>query len=124
MTQWGVHSDDFTRGIGFFNGARFFEAHEALEDVWRAAPAEQKKFWQGLVQLAVAFHHHSTGNRIGMRSVMERGMKNLDGYPNDFCGINLLSLKRSLEQWREALDKLQPAPSLPQIERSDSKSAG
>lgn len=123
MTQWGVQSADFARGIGFFNGARFFEAHEAWEDVWRAAPAEQKRFWQGLVQLAVAFHHHSTGNRVGMRSVLERGIRNLDGYPNDFCGIKLLSLKRSVEQWREALDTLQPPPSLPRIESSDSASS-
>jgi uncharacterized protein len=123
MTQWGVHSGDFVRGIALFNGARFFEAHEVLEDVWRSAPAEQKRFWQGLVQLAVAFHHHSTGNRIGMRSVMERGLRNLDSYPNDFCGIRLLSLKHSLEKWRDAMDNMQPAPSLPQIERSDCTSS-
>jgi uncharacterized protein len=115
-----VHSGEFARGIALFNRARFFEAHEVLEDVWRAAPAEEKRFLQGLVQLAVAFHHHSTGNHIGMRSVMERGLRNLDGYPNDFFGIQLLPLKHSLREWREALEKQQPPPSLPRIESSGS----
>ena len=113
-----MDSGELARGIALFNGARFFEAHEVLEDVWRSAPADEKRFLQGLVQLAVAFHHHSTGNHIGMRSVMERGLRNLDGYPNDFYGIQLLPLKRRLEQWREALDNRQPPPSLPRIESS------
>ena len=121
MTQWGVHCGELARGIALFNRAHFFEAHEVLEDVWRAAPAEEKKFFQGLVQLAVAFHHHSTGNQIGMRSVMERGMRNLDGYPNGFYGIQLLPLKHSLNEWREALDNRHPPPSLPQIESSGSQ---
>ena len=115
-----MHPGEFTRGIALFNGARFFEAHEVLEDVWRAAPAEEKRFFQGLVQLAVAFHHHSMGNHIGMRSVMERGLRNLDGYPNDFYGIELLPLKHSLHAWREALDNRQPLPSLPRIKTSGS----
>ena len=111
------------RGIALFNGAHFFEAHEVLEDVWRAAPAEEKRFFQGLVQLAVAFHHHSTGNHIGMRSVMERGMRNLDGYPNGFYGIQLLPLQHSLNEWREALDKKQAHPPVPRIESSGHGSA-
>ena len=118
VPQWSVHSGELARGIALFNGARFFEAHEVLEDVWRSAPPDEKRFLQGLVQLAVAFHHHSTGNHIGMRSVMERGLRNLAGYPNDFCGIQLLPLKHCLEQWRQALDNRQPPPSLPRIESS------
>ncbi|HXY03984.1 MAG TPA: DUF309 domain-containing protein, partial [Terriglobales bacterium] len=86
---------DFTRGIVLFNQGHFFEAHEVLEDVWRAAPAQEKKFLQGLVQLAVAFHHHSTGNCVGMRSVMERGIRNLGGQSRDYK-VNLAPLIHSL----------------------------
>jgi len=83
---------------------------------WRAAPAEEKKFLQGLVQLAVAFHHHSTGNRVGMRSVMERGMRNLGGQAEGFCGIELAPLMESLTAWRAALENGQALPPLPRIE--------
>lgn len=110
---------DFTRGIVLFNQGHFFEAHEVLEDVWRAAPAQEKKFLQGLVQLAVAFHHHSTGNCVGMRSVMERGIRNLGGQSRDYK-VNLAPLIHSLAAWRQALDKGGKLPAMPRIEISDS----
>lgn len=99
-----------SRGIALFNQSEFFEAHEVLEDIWRAAPVEQKKYFQGLCQTAVAFHHLSTGNRIGMRSVMERAMRNLDGCPAEFHGINVALLTKSVGQWLRAFDDGQPLP--------------
>jgi predicted metal-dependent hydrolase len=109
-------SDELRRGIALFNEGEFFEAHEALEDVWRVAPAEKKKFLQGLVQVAVAFHHHSTGNRIGMRSVLERACKNMSGCPRGFCGIDAEPLLKVLSAWLEAIDESRPAPPLPRIQ--------
>jgi predicted metal-dependent hydrolase len=110
-----VESDQYRRGISLFNNAKFFDAHEALEDVWRAAPLENKKFLQGLIQAAVAFHHYSTGNRVGMRSVLERAIKNLAQPAGSFGRIQLASLLHSLVQWREALDHPSPVPPLPRI---------
>ena len=111
-----MYLDDLARGITLFNQSEFFHAHEALEDAWRAAPAEQKKFFQGLVQAAVAFHHFSTGNRTGMRSVMQRAMRNLDGCPADFHGIDIAQLLPSMTQWLAAVDGCQLQPPLPRIE--------
>jgi uncharacterized protein len=110
-----VDSDQYLRGISLFNNAEFFDAHEALEDVWRAAPPVNKKFCQGLVQVAVAFHHYSTGNRVGMRSVLERAIRNLAEPPGSFGQIQLAALLESLVQWREALDNNSPLPALPRI---------
>lgn len=107
---------DYHRGIALFNRGEFFEAHEVLEDVWRAAPAREKKFLQGVVQIAVAFHHHSTGNHRGMRSVLERAIHNLEQDAGRFGGIDLKQLAESLNQWREAMDEHKPLPTLPRIE--------
>jgi predicted metal-dependent hydrolase len=41
-----VNFEQYLRGLELFNRREFFEAHEALEDVWRAAPAADKKFLQ------------------------------------------------------------------------------
>jgi predicted metal-dependent hydrolase len=90
-------------GIALFNQSRFFEAHEALEDVWRAAPESEKKFWQGLIQAAVGFHHYSVGNRIGAQSLLARADRNLRAYPIRFRGIQLQPLLESLAEWQEAL---------------------
>jgi predicted metal-dependent hydrolase len=112
-----VDHEQYSRGIRLFNNAEFFDAHEALEDVWRAAPPENKKFLQGVVQVAVAFHHYSTGNRVGMRGVLERAIKNLAEPPGSFGQIELAGLLQSLVQWREALDNNLSLPALPRILR-------
>jgi hypothetical protein len=113
-----VDFEQYRLGISLFNNAQFFAAHEELEDVWRAAPPENKKFLQGVVQIAVAFHHYSTGNRVGMRSVLERAIRNLAQPSGSFGQIELPSLLASLDKWREALDHDLPAPELPRIEQS------
>jgi predicted metal-dependent hydrolase len=113
-----VDSDQYQRGISLFNNAEFFDAHEALEDIWRAAPPENKKFLQGLIQVAVAFHHYSTGNRVGMRSVLERAIRNLSQPSGSFGQFQLAALLQSLAQWREALDNNLPPPTLPRINKS------
>jgi predicted metal-dependent hydrolase len=110
-----VEHELYLRAVVLFNEATFFEAHEAWEDVWRPAVGPEKKFLQGLIQVAVAFHHHSKGNVAGARSLLERGNRNLTGYPEDFGGIRLGELRQSLEQWRHALDEGKPVPPLPRI---------
>ncbi len=43
----------------------YFEAHEALEDAWRAADPSEKDFFQGLVHVTVAWYQAGRGNRVG-----------------------------------------------------------
>ena len=53
-------------------GERWFDAHEALEDEWREAPAEERDFLQGLVHVTVAWHHASSGNQPGASRQLEK----------------------------------------------------
>jgi predicted metal-dependent hydrolase len=103
----------FRRGVELFNRAEFFDAHEVLEDVWRAAPVAEKKFLQGLIQVAVALHHHTRGNQVGARSLLKRAAKNLAGYPGNFAGIEVVELLGSIAEWERALAAGEPAPPLP-----------
>jgi predicted metal-dependent hydrolase len=116
MQECSVSDHELLHGISLFNNAKFFDAHEVLEDVWRAAPPDHKKFCQGLVQVAVAFHHYSTGNRVGMRSVLERAIRNLGEPAGSFEQFELTPLLQSLTEWRTAMDNNLPAPALPQIQ--------
>ena len=112
----GVLPDDLGHGVALFNRADFFDAHEVLEDIWRAAPGPEKKFLQGLIQVAVALYHHGNGNTIGARSVLRRGFRNLSRYPEGFGGIHLASLLKSVSDWQRALDEGTPVPpALPKI---------
>jgi predicted metal-dependent hydrolase len=111
-----VNSERYIEGIKLFNSTEFFDAHEALEDVWRAAPEPEKKFLQGLIQVAVALHHHSKGNLVGARSLLERATRNLAVYPESFAGVNLSALLHELSEWRRYLkDGGSCVPPLPKI---------
>jgi len=112
-----VERKGFDLGLRLFNDADFFEAHEVWEDVWRAAPREEKKFLQGLIQIAVGLHHHSTGNQVGARSLLARGSRNLAGYPVDFGAIDVTALLESVAGWQEALADGRSLPRLPRIAR-------
>ena len=114
-----VHSDALAEGVALFNRGKFFEAHEALEDFWRSAPPEQKKFLQGVVQVAVAFHHHSTGNHVGMRSVLERACRNMAENSGCFVRVNVPPLLKSLNEWQITMRESRPTPPLPRIELCD-----
>ena len=98
-----LNPDGYHRGIRLFNAREFYDAHEVWEDVWRESEGLEKRFLQGLIQAAVAFHHHSTGNVAGAFSLMERGRKNLAACPDEYGGICVSALLESLGQWRTAL---------------------
>ncbi len=107
---------DVKKGLDLFNRARFFDAHEVLEDVWRALPRDRpsrrrlRLHLQGLIQLAVAFHHESTGNRLGARSVLERATRNLCGADESFPGLDFSRLRVDLEVWQRYLAEFEGAP--------------
>ena len=115
MSKWNVDLERFSAGIALFNRGEFFAAHEVLEDVWRPSAEPERKFLQGLIQVAVALHHHSKGNFAGAASLLRRAAQNLEGYPDDFCGIALGSLHRSIAEWRQALEEEAPLPAAPNI---------
>ena len=108
--------EGYRRGIRLFNHRHYYDAHEVWEDVWREERGPEKKFLQGLIQVAVALHHHSTGNAVGACSLLGRARKNLVGYPEEFGGIRLTDLLASIELWRDALLSGAAAPEFPRIE--------
>lgn len=115
VPQCRVEFEQYREGIRLFNRAEFFEAHEVLEDVWRAAPHAEKKFLQGLIQVAVALYHFRNGNLAGARSVLRRAFRNISLYPEGFGGIHSGDLLRSVSDWQKALDEGEPVPALPRI---------
>lgn len=104
------------RGVELFNAGEFFEAHEVLEDVWRLAVGEERRFLQGLIQIAVALHHHSTGNLIGARSLLARGASKLEPLPPSLENLRVGELRASAEQWLAHLSTAgSPQPPLPRL---------
>jgi predicted metal-dependent hydrolase len=109
--------DCFERGIELFNRAEFYDAHEVWEDVWRAQSGPHKLFLQGLIQVAVALHHHSTGNLAGAKSLLARGARNLHQFPGNYSNFNLEHFRRSVSACQKALEAGAPLPPFPRLER-------
>jgi predicted metal-dependent hydrolase len=93
----------FRQGLEEFNTERFFEAHEAWEEVWLASAGTEKRFLQGIIQIAAAFHHYQRGNRRGACSLLEAGLRRLHDLPADHGGIALDRLRLAAGEWVAAL---------------------
>jgi predicted metal-dependent hydrolase len=90
-------------GLEAFNSGRFFDAHELWEDVWRETPEPDKRFLQGLIQVAAAFHHCSRGNTLGTRKLLHAGLLKLDAFPATHGGLAIESLRAAVRDWLDAI---------------------
>ena len=67
----------YKRGLEEIRAGRYFEAHEELEEAWRAAPAEERDFFQGLVHVAVAWYQAGRGRPVATGSQLEKAARRL-----------------------------------------------
>jgi predicted metal-dependent hydrolase len=77
----------FKEGVSLFNGVRYWHAHEAWETLWRAAPDEERDFYQGLIQIAAGLLHLQQRNARGARNKLGEGIERLRGYLPKHRGI-------------------------------------
>ncbi|HSE49359.1 MAG TPA: DUF309 domain-containing protein [Terriglobales bacterium] len=98
-----------------FNRQGFFAAHEAFEDLWRAAAGDDKDVLKAITQVAVALHHHSTGNLTGARGVLARAARGLASAPRRFHDLDLVRLRADLARWQAYLAGDAPQPPFPQL---------
>jgi uncharacterized protein len=73
-------ADSLRQAQLLLDAGRPFEAHEVLEDAWKAAPAAERELWRGLAQLAVGLTHAARGNRTGAAALISRAAGNISGY--------------------------------------------
>ncbi|MBI2402334.1 MAG: DUF309 domain-containing protein [Gemmatimonadetes bacterium] len=98
------------RAVELFNHAKYWEAHEALEQIWRSvADADEAKVLQGLIQAAAALFHRERGNSHGVRIVGEAALDKLAGPQHPAVEFETERLRADLA---EALHSGRPAPQL------------
>jgi predicted metal-dependent hydrolase len=92
-------SEFFEEGIDLFNDGKFFECHEAWEEVWKRSEGDAKLFYQGIIQAAVAILHAQRGNLTGAASLYEKASAKLDHLPPEHMGIALGELRDALKEF-------------------------
>ena len=82
----------FVQGVAYFNECDFFEAHEVWEELWTEVQGPTRKFFQGMIQLAVCLHHFGNGNVRGARKLYHSCRGYLEEYLPHCYGVDLEKL--------------------------------
>jgi len=90
----------FERGVDEFNRGFFFECHDTLEEMWSGLRGPSRDFFQGLIQVSVAFYHLGNANPVGAQSMLERALRRFAPYPERYFGFDLAGHRAQLEAWR------------------------
>lgn len=88
----------YLQGIEYFNACEFFEAHEVWEDLWTEYQGPARRFYQGLIQVAVCLHHFGNGNTRGARKLYYSSTNYLASYRPHYLGLNIDKLLKELEE--------------------------
>jgi len=79
----------FKRGLEAIRAGEYFEAHEELEEAWRAAPAGERDFFQGLVHVAVSWYQAGRGRPIATASQLEKATRRLSPFAPAHRGVDV-----------------------------------
>jgi uncharacterized protein len=103
----------YLEGIQHFNECDFFEAHEVWEELWTEYQGPSRRFYQGLIQVAVCLHHFGNGNIRGARKLYHSSRKYLEEYGPTHMGLPLASFLQQLEICcRAILDSTEEFPEI------------
>jgi predicted metal-dependent hydrolase len=81
--------------------------------VWRAAGADERDFFQGLVHVAVAWYQAGRGRRIGTERQLEKAIRRLEPFGPDHRGVDVSRLTAQLSDLRARGSLDLPPPDLP-----------
>jgi predicted metal-dependent hydrolase len=87
----------FLAGIELFNRAEYFEAHEVWEELWNDCPAADRRFYQGLIQAAVAIYHFNRNNHAGAARLFHSGKRYMTSYGLVYQGLNIVTFWAAME---------------------------
>lgn len=83
--------------IRLFNEKEFFEAHEVLEGLWMETDGEEKDFYKGLIQCAVAFVHLDRNNYRGALKLYTTSSQYLSRYLPEYGEVRTQQLLDQFE---------------------------
>ena len=95
---------NFLNALNLFNNKKWYEAHDAFEDIWNTVDGDERQIIQGILQVSVSQFHLSKGNLNGATILLGEGLGRIKNRTNINLGIDLESFCKCLE---ELLRKLQ-----------------
>ena len=96
--------DNLSNALNLFNNQKWYEAHDAFEDIWNTLDGDERQIIQGILQVSVSQFHLSKGNLNGATILLGEGLGRIKNRTNINLGIDLQTFCKCLE---ELLRKLQ-----------------
>ena len=99
---------EFEHGVILFNSGKFWHAHEAWEIVWQQHAEDERLFFQGVIQLAAAFHQlASKRNYRAMNANLDKAASKLEVFSPEYCGIAVTPLLSSITEAKQEIERLE-----------------
>jgi predicted metal-dependent hydrolase len=96
-----LHPSAFVEGVDHFNATEFWEAHESWEQLWLEADGDLVEFYQGLIQLAAAYHHSKRGTLRGAVRLFDASLRRLEPFPRQFHDLDRDAATTAARRHRE-----------------------
>jgi len=83
--------------IELFNNQKWYEAHDAFEDIWNDLVGDERQIVQGILQVSVSQFHLNKGNLNGAMILLGEGLGRIRNRVSEDLEIDLILFCRSLE---------------------------
>ena len=99
--------------LDLFNNQKWYEAHDAFEDIWNDLVGDERQIVQGILQVSVSQFHLNKGNLNGAMILLGEGLGRIKNRESEDLEIDLKLLCNRLES---LLNKLHTKTSLNQCD--------
>ena len=89
--------ESLDEAINLFNNQKWYEAHDAFEDIWNDLIGDERQIVQGILQISVSQFHLNKGNLNGAMILIGEGLGRIRNRVSEDLEIDLILLCSSLE---------------------------
>ena len=89
--------ESLREAIDLFNNQKWYEAHDAFEDIWNDLVGDERQIVQGILQVSVSQFHLNKGNLNGAMILLGEGLGRIRNRVSDDLGIDLILFCSNLE---------------------------
>jgi uncharacterized protein len=100
--------EGWLQGIDEFNRREYYACHDTLEALWMDSVDPDKKFYQGVLQIAVGCYHLHNHNLKGAIILLGEGSGRLPYYQPIYAGIDVTALIDDSRQLLQTLQSIDP----------------
>ena len=89
--------DSLLNALNLFNNHKWYEAHDAFEEIWNSVDGDERQIIQGILQVSVSQFHLSKGNLNGATILLGEGLGRIKTRTKINIGLDLESFCLCLE---------------------------